>query len=204
MLVPAMTLTDIRKEIEKDFPILHRKSGYITQKLSRLYSDSLREKKVTRFFDYQSKYKNKWIYKIELSKKKTNVTFLTYYYGKKGLTAIEPMSGNTLLYFTAHFFNRYNERRKLNLTMPNDIMQAFLNDNMNFNFQRLEEFRPGVFKIFGVTQSGVVLGIYHVKLNFYKLNTFITSDMLKSGQTEMEQQLKDALNLSKMLSDCVD
>jgi len=49
MLVPLMTIEEIRREINKDFPIVFRKMGYVAQKL---------KKKFVQFFDYYSKYKN--------------------------------------------------------------------------------------------------------------------------------------------------
>ncbi|HXH19928.1 MAG TPA: hypothetical protein VNJ07_12695, partial [Chitinophagales bacterium] len=113
---------------------------------------------------------------------------------EKGLTAVKPISDNVILYCTAHFFKRYNERRKLNLVMPCDIIRAFMNDNLKFSFQKLEETTPGNFKVFGVTDSGVLLGMYNASANIYKLNTFITSDMLQGSQIQMEEQMKARLD----------
>lgn len=35
MLVPLMTIEEIRREINKDFPIVFRKMGYVAQKLKK-------------------------------------------------------------------------------------------------------------------------------------------------------------------------
>jgi len=193
MLVPAMTLEEIRREVEKDFPIVHRKSSYVSNKMKRIFRDSLRQGNVVRFFDYVSKQKNKWIYKIELSNKPALITFMAYYYGAKGLNAVMMISDNNMLYFSAHFFNRYNERRKLNLAMPHDIIRSFMSDNLQFSFKKLEEISAGVYTFFGVTDSGVALGTYYQNANLYKMNTFITSDMLTGNQVAMEEQLKARL-----------
>jgi len=190
MLVPAMTLEEIRREVEKDYPIVHRKSSYVSRKLQRLLRNAIRENTVVRFFDYYSKQKNNWIYKIELNKKLPQITFAVYYYGDKGLTVIEPIASNIMLYCTAHFFNRYNERRNLNLIMPNDIIRSFMNDNVQFTFKRLEEIYPGNYTVFGTTDSGITLGTFNASTNLYKLNTFITRDMLRGDQVEMEVQMK--------------
>ena len=194
MLVPAMTLEDIRREIQKDFPILHRKSSYVLHKLERMFDKSTIEKGVVRFFEYRSKYKNTWIYKINLSKGKNDLFFLAYYYGNKGLTAVCPLSNDILLYSTGHFFNRYNERRKLNLVMPHDIMRTFMNDNKEFKFQPMDEVSPGIYTMFGALDSGAALGMFNKNLNLYKLNTFISHDMMRDDQREMEALMRLRLN----------
>jgi len=41
MLVPLMTIEEIRREINKDFPIVFRKMGYVAQKLKKNSCNSL-------------------------------------------------------------------------------------------------------------------------------------------------------------------
>ena len=143
------------------------------------------------FYEYTSKYKNNWLCSIRLThkKKKNKHQFLLYFYGKRGLAAIQPGKENKMLYCTTHFFQRYNERRKLGLTQPVDILRSFMDDNSYYRFEFLEEVQPGIKLMFGVTESGVILGTLHTDLLLYKANTFLTNDMLKGDQVEKHAQL---------------
>jgi len=192
MLVPAMTLEDIRREIEKELPIVQRKGAYVSHKLQRVLADRSRRQKVVRCFDYQSKFKNSWIYKIEFTKKEAAITFLIYYYGDRGLTAVCPIENDTLVYCTGHFFNRYNERKKLNLIRPNDIMRSFLEATPDFKFQNLTQINPGIFETFAVIDGGIALGTFYQQYRLYKLNTFIAADMMRHDQRELEAQVTTA------------
>ena len=123
MIVPSMSFEEMRKEIEKDFEILYRKAKFVTRKVEHDNSP-LSNKRIIKYFDYYSKYKNTWIYKVDISKKYNIVSFMVYFYGDKGLNAFEKLTnGESICYFTAHFFRRFNERCKLNLTVPNDIIR---------------------------------------------------------------------------------
>lgn len=190
MIVPSMTLEEIRAEIEKDYPILYRKSSYLGNKLARKMRLK-RGESTFHSFEYTSKYKNTWLCNMYLSRKKKDrkSNFLMYFYGNRGLTALLPGSDNKILYCTTHFFQRYNERRKLGFTLPVDILRSFMEDNHYFRFEFLEEVQPGIKIMFGVTQSGVILGTLHTELLLYKANTFLTNDMLKGDQVERHAQL---------------
>jgi len=79
MLVPAMTLKEVRREFEKDFEIIFRKATYVSHKLEKNLSKTMKEKGFVRFYDYFSKYKNKWIYRMHINKKQDIVSFMMFY-----------------------------------------------------------------------------------------------------------------------------
>ncbi len=186
MLVPAMNLAEIRKEIDKDFKIVVRKSNYVMQDIIK-ENKPLRSKRIIKVFDYLSKHKNTWIYKWDLDKKSCVPNYLVWYYGDRGLTAIEAFTtGDALLYYTSHYFKRYNERLNLQINDPKTLLHTFMNNHIAYMFQYLEQVSPGVWKFFAVTKNGVALGTYIKSLNYYKMNTFITHAMLKGNQLEMK------------------
>jgi len=132
MIVPAMTLAELRKEVFKDLEIVCRKAKYTAHEVYKAYKP-IRDKKIVRFFDYLSKYKNRWIFRIEMTKHETLYEYLTYFHGRRGFSAIIPMRDNNkqaLVYFTAHFFERYNERGHFNLHSIKEIIQLFMNRNV--------------------------------------------------------------------------
>lgn len=194
MLVPSMTLEEMRKDLEKDFPIVCRKGQYVYEKLLKQLAPR-RDEEYYRTFDYYSKHKNTWIFSLIVSKKKPSVHAMVYFYGKRGLTGIrKSVSDGSMAYYTAHFFKRYNERLNLGFVFPEDIIRAYLKENPVYNTNLLEEFKPGLYKIFSSTKSGILLGTYDKHIQFLKINTFISRDMLKGDQVARDMQLKKQLD----------
>ncbi len=199
MIVPSMTLEEIRKEIEKDYPILHRKATYVAHDLIRELSKAQKEKAGIYFFDYYSKYKNHWIYKIEITKKQTFYTYVLLYHNGRGYMAlfvamkyekeIDP-ERMIIIFHTGHFFDRYNERLKLGLKTIREIIPIYMNENNKYDIKELEEIEPGVVTMFCLIESGAVLGTYNRHLKLIKANTFLPLDMLSRNQLELKAALK--------------
>ena len=189
MLVPAMNLVEIKKEIEKDSPILFRKIGYVAKKIDRHLK---KNKKITEFsevYEYYSKYKNYWLYKLFLKDKVLKYEAMIVYNDIKGHSAIAVVDKNHLVYHTSHFFMRYNERLNLGLNNFKDIIKEFMKENEIYRFQQLEEIEPGIHKMFCILPSGVILGTFYKGLNIVKANTFISNDMLRNDQIKMKINL---------------
>ncbi len=193
MLVPSMTLAEIKKEIDKDFPIVRNKGIYVQRKLLHEYKPKGGET-IVKYFDYVSKYKNNWIIRFGLNKKNTFSNHITYYYGDKGLLAIAPVDNGALLTFhTTHFFKRFNERLNLNLTLPKDIIRKFMNENDRYEVHQLEEYSRGVFSIFVAARNGYILGTHDKNLRIIRMNTFITFEMLKCDQRSVADKLNSEM-----------
>jgi hypothetical protein len=200
MLVSTMTLEEIRREIEKDFPILRRKIGYVVHDLERELSKDIRKKGFVQFYDYLSKYKNQWIYRVEIIKKEPLVSCMLVYHNGRGHAAIEMTQDEEIIYFTGHFFERYNERCKLGLKSIYDIIRMYMNENNFCDFQELEEVAEGIVKIFCLIPSGIMLGMYNKPLSLIKANTFLTNDMLGKSQNEMKTLIINELEKYKLSS----
>ena len=194
MLVPSMTLEEVRREFEKDFEIIFRKATYVSHKLERNLSKAMKEKGHVSFFDYYSKYKNTWIYRVYITKKQDIVSFMVFYDNPKGHLAITRTEEKYLVFHTGHFFERFNERCKLGLTSYKDIVCAFMDDCITYAFQPLEQIAPGVKKFFGIIPSGAILGIQNENLRIFKINTFLSNDLLRGDQKEFQKQLNTALD----------
>lgn len=200
MILPTMTLEEIRKEIEKDFPILYRKMNYVANDLKKKLSKDTKRKGFIEFFDYYSKYKNHWIYKIEITKTTFFNLAMLLYHDDKGFAGISVTHEMNIIYHTGHFFKRYNERRKLGLNSTTDIVKAFLTENTICQFNELEEIEPGIFKTFCIIPTGIMLGIFNRPIMLIKANTFLTNDMLFKNQIELKAQIKDELEKYKLTS----
>jgi hypothetical protein len=202
MLVPSMTLKEIKKEIAKDAPIVFRKCSYLEHDLARATNPHGKEK-VVRFYDYLSKYKNNWLIRLELTRREFANSFMVYYYNEIGLAGIMVTPNDeAITYHTSHFFKRFNERLHLNLVTPKEIMRAFMNECTGYHAKKMEMISPGVHKMFCASESGYSFGIDDENNNYWRMNTFITHEMLKEGQkplaeflsSKMEKYLKDPYN----------
>ncbi len=189
MLVPAMTFEEIRKEIDKDFPIVKRKMGYIADDLNKKLSKAQKQNGHLEYFDYISKYKNHWIIRETITKKSNNFNSLLLYHNGKGHAAIAVACDNFMIYHTGHFFERYNERLNLGLLALNDIMRAYMNETTRFDVKELEEVEPGISKAFCVIKTGVILGINNTNINMLKANTFLRNDQLFEDQKAFSDEL---------------
>lgn len=196
MIVPAMNLEELRREVFKDLEIVMRKAHYTAQKVYQAYKP-LREKEITLFFDYLSKYKNRWMYRIVMNKRETLYEYITYFHGRRGFSAIIPIQDKnrqSLVYFTDHFFKRYNERGRFNLPGIKEVIKAFMSRNVEIQNKRIEEFAPGKWELFSVTGQGVMLGTADDNAGIYKMNTFLTKDMLHPNQEQMFKEMQVHLN----------
>lgn len=197
MLVPAMTLPEVRKEVLKDLVIVKRKIIYVSQaiiKEARKHHLKTHE----RYMDYVSTQKNTWIFHFRYSHKEVYIGTIVYFYGVNGLAALTiDMKEEALHYHTGHFFKRYNERRNLGLVKPEDIIRVYIKDNTQISYQPLEKIATGLQTIFGLISTGIVLGYKNSNINMLVLNTYITHEMLKGQQLTMEDYLKVKLSLYK-------
>lgn len=194
MLIPTMTLEEVRKEIAKDFPILFRKANYVAVDLAKSLSKVEKIQGHTAFYEYTSKYKNKWIYRIHVTKKQNIISGMMLYHSGIGHVGIA-VTQQGIVYHTGHFFQRYNERSNLHLHSLNDIIHSYMDHTTRFDFQMLDEIAPGIRKVFCRIESGVILGTLNSPLQLLKANTFLSREMLRGDQIELDKELmNDELN----------
>jgi hypothetical protein len=191
MLVPSMNLAEIRKEIDKDYPIVYRKMGYVGKALTKSLSPQAKKAGFQVFYEYRSPNKNHWIYRVYGTKKKTMYEGALIYHTGKNLVAITVTAEIKIIYHTHHFFERYNQRLNLGLTSFSDLVRHFLGSDIIFIFHELEEIEPNVWSMFCLIPKGAILGTYYRKLEIMKANTFVTTDMLHEDQHEMRMFLKE-------------
>ena len=100
---------------------------------------------------------------------------------------------DNLIYHTGHFFERYNERRKLELKTLTEIIHTYLDDSGLHHFEKLEEIAPGIFTIFCISRSGVIMGTYNKELKLLKANTYLPNEMLSKNQSEIKTEIINTL-----------
>jgi hypothetical protein len=187
-----MSIEEIRTDVLKDYPILYRKMKYHEEQLfSELHRHKIPNNYVG-YFDYTSKQKNHWVYRLEINKKTFYHQAMVFYHTGKGYVGIIVASNNYLLFHTAHMFNRYNERRQLGLLKFFDIIRVFMNDNFDYTLQTLEKISQGVSTFFCECNTGVMIGTINEKLKLVKFNTYLPQNMLFPEQKNLLEQLKES------------
>jgi hypothetical protein len=199
MLVPAMNLEEVRSEVERDLSIVYNKAFYVQKEIVKKYrprgNTLIRET-----FDYVSKYRNRWICRIDAHKKHSKLFFLAYFYGDKGLNAFMPFKESGYwISFTAHFFNRYCERKNLSTDNPNEVMKEFLTDNDVYCFHKIKNAEKGKANIFCLNKSGVLLGTEDTGNKWYSMKTFVRKDMLHGDQIDICNSLEAQWLLKELL-----
>ncbi len=193
MLIPTMTLHEIRKDLDKDYPSVKNKAAHMAHKVARVFGPG-KDKSVIRFFEYCSFNKNKWIYKVQINKKQEQFQLFTYYYNNKGLNAFSLLEQfDYLLHFTGHFFQRYNQRLRLNLVQPNDVIRAYMEENVSYTFYKRKVISKGITKIFCLTERGIILGTQDDNTKVYHMNTFIPYFMLGNKKIKVIEEMLNCL-----------
>jgi len=198
MLLPNMTLEEVRREIDKDSPIVLRKAGYMAIKARRAMRPK-GDKYIHSMYEYVSKHRNHWICRLEVEKRIMRNYCMAYYYAKRGIAGIGLLCNSEwLMYYTSHFFKRFNERQKLNIVLPNDLLWRFMEQFGDFAIEKDEQISEEVWSVFCVTDKGIMLGIADYKRKFYRMNTYLAPEMLKTTQIETGVRLRMKLMLHEL------
>jgi len=197
MLVPNMTEDEIIKEVRKDYDILKRKMHYHAQDIRRLVIKGSVKLGDKLLFDYTSKYKNHWIYRIICFKKEYDYLAMLVYHSGKGHVCIEVAQDGTIMYHTGHFFLRYNERLNLGLCTFNDIVRAFMHESFVYHLQNIDQISPDVYSFFGRIETGIILGTANRKKHFARINTFLPESSLSYNQKELHEKLRKEIEKYK-------
>lgn len=195
-----MSKEEVVKEMLSDFDLVMRKSRYEIKALRRFF---LKTKKYpfVKAYDYVTpKTKNNWIYFIE-AKTKDDIfqVFINYHYTSIGLMAALVHTDKTIVFYTSHFFTRFIEREKLDISKPQDMIKKYfiLNYVSSFEIQNNPSGKADEF--IGRVNTGVVLGV-RTKNKIMVCNTYLSNDMLHKDQTLIVSNLKaDVDNYQLML-----
>ena len=194
MLVPDMTPAELKRELMKDEPWLHRKTDVLWIKLRRMAIKS-RQKELTVIVETVSPRKNKWLIKFVFNKKTYVYNLVAYFYDHIGIRAfgyaMDPKTKTPLIIvYNTHFIKRYNERLKLNISNPLQLLKHLVTNAPEcFNFEHGETLDD----LFCVMAAGIGLGCLHEKGTMLEMKTFITFDMLYDKQVKLTEHLRSEI-----------
>jgi len=207
MLVEAMNYQEITKEVMRDFEKLRVNTE---PRLSDAYEKERRKFKIDKSRTYpkacpvKTATKNTWILFFSKGPGKdkyqgidsTTVTYVVYYYTSRGLTVINLSSGGYLELYYGHFFKRYNERMKLGLDKPIDIVTNYFLYGSHAVYQIINKNDKKC--TLGVSPNGFLLGEFLQEERFLINKTFVSRDLTYDEQGEAEKKLIGRLEMDIM------
>lgn len=191
MIVPSMTLPEIRQSVLKDYETeVRSKLNAISITHKRKWiTNGRRESRETILFPAKSK--NDWRITIQISELGVSTFPYLISYNDIGITAShlctawEPIS---FMYFKTHFFQRYKERSKLNIEKPEELVKTFFKKNLHL-FPSYYDMEDGRKQVFVPLTGGVGLGVYHPEDDIYEFKTFVDNSLLKENQIKRSGEM---------------
>jgi hypothetical protein len=186
MIVPNMSLPEIRKSVFDDF------ACEIKNKLQSIkvihQSKWMRNgrKDFVETIPVTVKSKNNWRITVDCSKNGVSANPYLISYNNIGITASHVPSdvdSMPLMHFNTHFFKRYRERGMIAIGKPEDLVKFFFRKNavlLPCYFPR----KDGTQQLFTPLAGGVGLGNYHVETDICEFKTFVDNSLLRQDQKD--------------------
>jgi hypothetical protein len=196
MLVPTMSLTEIKKSVINDYrPEVKNKVETIKIAYKAKWIREGR-KDFVETINFPVKSKNNW--RITILCVKGNISTIPYLisYDKYGITAtlfLTEFVDDQMLHFNAHFFKRFRERGKIDIDKPDQVIKLFFRKNQ-FLVPCYSPRDDGTQQLFVPLLGGVGLGNYHLDNNICEFKTFVDNSLLGKNQlTEISEIYSDTM-----------
>lgn len=216
MIVPNMSLSEIRKSVFDDFAceIKNKIQSIKVTHHGKWIRNGRQDFVETILLPVKSK--NNWRITVACNKNGVNANPYLISYNNKGITASQFSINSfsmSLLHFNTHFFKRYRERGKIAIEKPEDLVKFFFKKNVAFlpcYFTR----EDGTQQLFTPLAGGVGLGNYHEEDDICEFKTFVDDSLLREDQkeeirniwtetlNELTAEMKRRLNKRQGLPDC--
>jgi len=199
MLLDTMNLTELANEVLTDW----EKAAKSLERIGLEYTKQRKRLKISRdeiyrkIYEIKTKKKNKWIFilsKVQSDEKyngscSIEASCFVYFYTSVGLRVIKIVPEGGFAIFNGHLFSRYNERMKLKLIEPLEMVKHFFFNNGFCTSKELS--KDGRAFTFGIVKDGILLGEIHGDWIVYK--TFVTRDLITPNQCAIEDDLVTSL-----------
>lgn len=186
MIVPTMSLPEIRKSVSDDFTVEIKSKLHSIKVIQqgRWIRNGRRDFVETILCPVKSK--NNW--RITVSCNQGGVTTVPYLisYNNIGVTASHipvEFEQMPLMHFNTHFFKRYKERSNISIEKPEDLIKFFFKKNILIipcYFPR----EDGTQQLFTPLLGGLGLGNYHEETDICEYKTFVDNSLLRPDQLE--------------------
>lgn len=190
MLVPAMSLPEIKKSLHIDYdPEIKNRIEIIKRTYQSKWIRNGRKDFVETVV-VPVKSRNNW--RITIICRQDDVTTIPYLiaFDKHGITASHlcEISNNHLMHFNSHFFKRFRERGKLEIDKPEQVIKSFFRKNQVL-FPCYSAREDGCQQLFVPLHGGVGLGTYHPDTEICEFKTFVDNSLLGQDQCDEVNQI---------------
>jgi hypothetical protein len=192
-----MNITEITAQVQRDVEKI-KNTTFI--RLSEEYDRERKKLKIdkrrtySKIYTFKTAAKNNWI--LVFAKAPSSEFYdgrsecmvhkaVTYFYDEGGLKVVA-WTDPVLEMWTSHFFRRYNERLKLGLNTPIEIIKHFMIHNPHIGYECKCKNRIAHF--IGYTKEGLLLGNLQSE-EWLLWRTFVSRDLLRADQNVMQQKL---------------
>jgi hypothetical protein len=203
MLVEAMNPAEIATQVYREYSKIYFTTA---QRLLKEYDRERRKLKIdksriyTRHYAIKTAQKNNWIVFIGKAPSKekykgmecANTCCIVYYYTSKGFRVFVPVSGKIFVVYNGHVFKRYNERLNLNLASTLEAAIHYFKYN-GYAYQNAIEKKVKIYTI-GFCKDGFLLGKLKYNNVWLEWKTFVSRNLARADQDEMENELIEQLN----------
>lgn len=186
MLVPGMSLSEIKKAVVDDYNCEIKSKMQHIEVICRSKWIRNGRKDFAETIAFPVKSRNTWRMTVTCNKSGVNAIPYLISYDKTGITAshipkgFEPVQ---LMHFNAHFFKRYRERAKIAIDKPEHLVKNFFRKNLVL----LPCYYPrknGTQQLFTPLAGGVGLGNYHPEPVICEFKTFVDNSLLRKDQID--------------------
>lgn len=191
MLVPTMTLQQIRKALVADYEKELKGKLKAIEIGSRGKWIRSGRKDFAETISHTTQSRNNWRITIEFKRGSLTATPYLVSYDKKGITASNFLAGfgsGKLMHFNTHFFKRYKERGKIDIEKPQDVVKYFFRKN-SLMLPCYFPMPDGSQQLFCPLHGGIGLGNYHEEDEIHEFKTFVDNSLLREDQKQHIQEI---------------
>ncbi|MDP4283213.1 MAG: hypothetical protein Q8891_02225 [Bacteroidota bacterium] len=186
MIVPNMSLPEIRKSVFEDFAceIKNKLQSIKVTHQSKWIRNG--RKDFVETIPVTVKSKNNWRITVACNNKGVTANPYLISYNNIGITASHvplDLVSMPLMHFNTHFFKRYRERAMIAIERPQDLIKYFFRKNVVLlpcYFPR----KDGTQQLFTPLAGGLGLGNYYEESNICEFKTFVDNSLLGENQKE--------------------
>lgn len=184
MLVPKMTLEEIRNSLTNDYKKeLKMKIKHVELSRHRKWMERGRQDfKETLVHTTQSK--NDWRIAVHYQDGACSIVPYIVSYNHVGITAshfTDPYSTHAMMFFNTHFFKRYRERANIDIEKPEKLVNHFFKKNTTM-IPCYKTMPDGTKQLFCPLNGGLGLGYFHEELQVCEFKTFVDNGLLREEQ----------------------
>jgi len=192
MIVNTMNVDEVCHELLLEYDAVVRRG----LSLMRIYEQEMNRKHIThttKLTEYLSPRHNHWLILLMHEGHVTDGSPTLYQYNENGMMSYSVShfeKRRRVIIQNGHFFKRYNERMKLNLTKPIDILKHYMKYNNiiqpTITNEGVEDKRIVLAEVYG----GAALGYFIPEQEYLCMKTFVTHDMLHKTQRNILEAVR--------------